>query len=215
MKVFQIASVALACSLLAACSTPIRSQVSVFHELENIKGRTFALAPRNEQKNDLEYKTYAQELASGLMRYGMEQASADKAQYAVLVRYGIDKGRTQVSSVPIVGQTGIASSHTYGQVNRSAKGSNFSSTTYNTPSYGVIGSTTRTDTVYARFLQVEILDNKAKDSEGRPLRLYQGEVKSRGTEEQLSAVMPYMIEALLQDFPGKSGQPRTVEQTRH
>lgn len=179
--------------------------------MDAIKGATFFMIPASSQQSDLEYRTYAKALASGLTAKGMvETTSALNTTYAVSMVYGIDNGRTEVSSTPIFGQTGVASSNTYGQLSKSGA---FSATTYNTPTFGVVGSSTSTDTVYTRTLIVDILDAQEKDANGKYRQRYVGKVQSRGTGSQLSAVMPYMLEALLKDFPGKSGETKTIDLT--
>lgn len=104
--------------------------MSAFHELDAVKGSTFAMVPCPEQKADLEYRTYVKALASDLTKAGLLETNLSNAQYVVLMNYSIDKGKSEVSSIPIIGQTGATSSNIYGQVNRSGS---FSATTYNTP----------------------------------------------------------------------------------
>ncbi|WP_407715625.1 hypothetical protein ACJJWD_08410 [Comamonas testosteroni] len=104
--------------------------MSAFHERDAVKGSTFAVVPCPEQKADLEYRTYAKAPASGLTKAGLPETNLSNAKYAVLMNYSIDNSKSEISSIPIIGQTGAASSNTYGQVNRSGS---FSATTYNTP----------------------------------------------------------------------------------
>lgn len=210
MRAFQIAAITGACIVLVGCGSTVRSQVSAFHE--NRCGQRLNLCHDSlpGTKADLEYRTYAKALASGLTKAGLLETNLSNAKYAVLMNYSIDNGKSEISSVPIIGQTGVASSTTYGQVNRSGS---FSATTYNTPTYGIVGATTRSDTVFTRQLTVDIVDANEKDADGKYRRLYLGKVQSRGAGGQIAPVMPYMIEALLQDFPGKSGQTKTVDLT--
>lgn len=212
MRVSHTAGIVALSLTFAGCSTPltISSQVSTFHELGSVQGRTFVMVPHESQKTDLEYKAYAKLLASGLTRKGMIETSAvTTADYAVLMSYGIDNGKTELSSRPLIGQTGVMSSTTYGQINRAGS---FNATTYNTPTYGVIGTATDSNTVYTRYLQVDVLDPKSKDGDEKYPALYLGKVKSSGSFSQLPRVMPYMVNALAKDFPGKSGEAKTVDE---
>jgi hypothetical protein len=61
---------------------------------------------------------------------------------------------------------------------------------------------------YSRKLWVYVMDKRSLS--GDALRvLYEGNIISFGTSEQLRKAMPFMIRALLQDFPGANGTLRT------
>ena len=45
------------------------------------------------------------------------------------------------------------------------------------------------------------------------VRLYEGVVENRGQNQNISAVIPFMIDALFQDFPGQSGTSNTIKTT--
>jgi len=69
--------------------------VSAFHELDAVKGAAFAMVPYPEQNADLEYRTYAKALASGLTKAGLLETNLSNAKYAVLMNYSIDKGEAK------------------------------------------------------------------------------------------------------------------------
>jgi len=198
--------------LLAGCSSlNVRTDVSSFHDMGATTGVTYSIIPFNEQVGGLEFRTYAQLVNAELKKVGMIEVGAQDASVAIFIKYGIDNGREVQSSYPIIGQTGVASSSTYGSVNRYGNTSTLNATTYNTPSYGVVGSGVRTDTVFHRFLELEIVEVASLKSGVAPRKLYQGKVTSVGTTGQLSAVMPYLIESIFRDFPGQSGKARHYE----
>ena len=70
------------------------------------------MVPYKEQEGGLENKTYAQAVSAELQKAGMIEVDPSLAAFAVFIRYGIDNGREVVSSYPIIGQTGVASSST-------------------------------------------------------------------------------------------------------
>jgi hypothetical protein len=60
-------------------------------------------------------------------------------------------------------------------------------------------------------LRVDIVDRQAL-TEGKIKKLYEGKVVSRGFSDQLAEVLPMMVKALFEDFPGQSDSTRTSSQ---
>jgi hypothetical protein len=206
--------VAVTCAALAGCAQFIRSQVSAFHEMSDGARPTYAFLPFKEQEGSLEHKTYQSLLRQELNAKGFREVPIAQAQVIAFFQYGIDAGREVTYSYPIIGQTGTASSYTTGTVRSYGGGyATYSGTTYNTPSYGVVGTGVGSRTEYGRFLRLDLVDRAALVG-GSVKKLYEGRVTSRGSSGQLSAVMPSMIRALFEDFPGKSGTTRTVTRSR-
>lgn len=209
---WRIAFIVFLVSLGTACST-VRSHISVFHELDaGVAGTTYALVPFKEQEGSLEHKTYEQAVKQGLNAKGFKEVPLEQAKVVVFISYGIDTGKQVVTSYPIFGQTGVSSSQTYGTVQSYGSYGTYSGTTTYAPTYGVVGSGVRSRTEYTRFLKLDILD-KAAATEQKIKKLYEATVISSGKGGQLAAVLPIMIKALFEDFPGKSGSTRTVNRS--
>lgn len=197
--------------MLGGCAT-IETRVSAFHELEqSISGVTYAVVPSKEQEGSLEFQSYANLVKSELKKRGMTEAPFDQAKYAIFMFYGIDDGKQVVSSYPIFGQTGTGSSHTTGTVTSYGNTASFSGTTYKTPTFGVVGSGARTDSVFKRYLNIDIVDI-GKSSAGKVQKVYEVKAISSGSTGQLAPIMPAIIRSVFEDFPGKSGVSRTSEQ---
>jgi hypothetical protein len=195
---------------LAGCAV-VRSQVAVFHELpvktEPIK---YAVMPLKEQEGSLEHKSYERLVKIELNKKGFVDASLADAEVIVFLDYGIDSGKEVISSYPIIGRTGTSSSYSSGMVSSYGGYATYSGTTYNRPTYGVVGSGARSDTVFSRFLRLDILD-KSSLTDGKVTKLYEAKVTSAGASGQVAAVMPQMLKALFEEFPGKSGTTRQVD----
>lgn len=210
---WRAAFIVVLTSLLSACA-PVRSHVSVFHELDaGITGTTYALVPFKEQEGSLEHKTYEQTVRQELNAKGFVEAPLDQAKVVVFISYGIDTGKQVVTSYPIFGQTGVSSSQTYGTVQSYGGYGTYSGSTTYTPTYGVVGSGVRSRTEYTRFLKLDILDRSVTLKEQKIKKLYEATVISSGRSGQMAAVLPTMIKALFEDFPGKSGSTRTVDRS--
>jgi hypothetical protein len=201
--------VALLGSALSGCAMFLRSQISIFHDLpQGFSGTTYAMVPFKEQEGSLEHKAYEQAVKQELNQKGFREATLEQAEMVVFLSYGIDTGRQVVSSYPIIGQTGVSSSSTYGTVQSYGSYGTYSGTTTYTPQHGVVGTGVTSGTEYTRFLGLDLLERKAL-ADGKIKKLYEGKAVSRGSTGQLAPVLPTMIKALFEDFPGKSGSTRT------
>jgi hypothetical protein len=207
MKNLLIATVLL--GALSGCATLLRSQVAVFHQLpKDLSGTTYVMIPFKEQEGSLEYKAYEEAVRQELNAKGFRETTVDQAQVAVFLAYSIDTGREVVSSYPIIGQTGVSSSSTYGTVQSYGSYGTYSGTTTYTPTYGVVGTGVTSQTEYMRVLRLDIVDKHAL-AEGNIKKLYEGKVVSSGYSGQLVQVLPTMIKVLFEDFPGQNGSTRT------
>jgi hypothetical protein len=204
----QVLALALLANALTGCGMLLRSQIAVFHDLpEAFSGTTFTMLPLKDQEGSLEHKTYEQAVRQELNAKGFKDSPLEQAEVVVVLFYGIDTGKQIVSSYPIIGQTGVASSSTFGTVQRYGGLGTYSGTTTYTPRYGVVGTDVTSHTQYTRFLNVDLLDKKTL-AEGKIKKLYEAKVVSTGSSSQLPAVLPTMVKALFEDFPGKSGSTR-------
>ncbi len=153
-----------------------------------------------------EDKAYKTLVKQGLDAKGFKETTFNEAAVIAFVAYGVDAGKDVVSSYPIIGQTGVSSKQTTGVLTPSGV---FSSSTTYTPQYGVVGTGVTSQRVFARTLELRLIDRKAF-TEGKMKVVYEGKVVSSGSSGQLPVVLPWMIKALFEDFPGKSGTVRKV-----
>jgi hypothetical protein len=206
MKNLLVATVLLAA--LSGCAL-LRSQVAVFHQLPKaLSGTTYVMIPFKEQEGSFEHKAYEEAVRQELNAKGLREMTVDQAQVAVFLAYGIDAGKEVVSSYPIIGQTGVSSSSTYGTVQSYGSYGTYSGTTTYTPTYGVVGTGVTSQTQYTRVFRLDIVDKETL-AEGNIKKLYEGKVVSSGYSGQLVQVLPTMIKALFEDFPGQNGSTRT------
>jgi hypothetical protein len=75
----------------------------------------------------------------------------------------------------------------------------------------VVGTRETSETQYTRVLRLDIVD-KQSFVEGSIKKLCEGKVVSRGFSDQLVKVLPEMVKALFEDFPGQSGSTTTSSQ---
>jgi len=195
MKNLLVATVLLA--MLSGCAL-LRSQVAVVHQLpKDLSGTTYVMIPFKEQEGRLEHKAYEETVRQELNAKGFRETTVDQAQTVVFFAYGIDKGRAVDSSYPIIGQTGVETCTSTSCLDSSPW-----------PTYGVVGTRETRQTEYTRVLRLDIVDKQAL-AEGNIEKLYEGKVVSNGSSNQLMKVLPTMVKALFEDFPGQSGSTRT------
>jgi hypothetical protein len=195
MKNLLVAIVLLA--MLSGCAL-LRSQVAVVHQLpKDLSGTTYVMIPFKEQEGRVAHKVYEEAVRQQLNAKGFRETTLDQAQTVVFFAYGIDTGRAVDSSYPIIGQTGVESCTSTSCLDSSPW-----------PTYGVVGTRETRQTEYTRVLRLDIVDKQAL-TEGNIKKLYEGKVVSSGSSDQLMKVLPTMVKALFEDFPGQSGSTRS------
>jgi len=169
------------------CVRFVKSEISVFHELPlSLRSMSYTIIPFKEQEGSLEYKAYEQSIKQELNAKGFRETSLENTDVVIFFSYGIDTGKEVVLSYPIIGQTGVSSSSTYGTIQSYGRYGTYSGTTTYTPTYGVVGTGVASNTQYARFLKVDIL-NRTALSENKMAKIYEAKVISRGSSGQLPA----------------------------
>jgi hypothetical protein len=197
----QAPLVALAAALLLAvggCAATIPAQVTTFHELaasDSLAGRRFAFVPTAEQRGSLEYASYADRVRSALLRHSLVEApSGSPTDFAVGLRY---------STVPAVA---AAWRDGHGSVGVGVSGGGFS---FGGLGVGVgvgipIGGG-RAATTYRHEFAVEI------DRTAPAARVFEGRAIAESDSSSIATVVPALVAALFESFPGPSGATRNVE----
>jgi hypothetical protein len=169
--------------------------------------KTYILLPGNKGVtwNDLQFQEYAVYVMRVLAAHGfvpvktLQKADLEKADVAIILFYGIGDPEThQYSySLPVFGQTGIASSNTYGTVSSYGGSASYSGTTTYTPSYGVTGYTTQTGsyTDYLRYARITAYDYQKFLKTKEQVELWKTTITSVGSSGDLRQVFPIMIAA--------------------
>jgi hypothetical protein len=209
----RIISILLLFSILTitGCSV-VRSKVTVFHNLDQrATEKNFIFFPIDQQATSLEYKTYAREIDSNIAKYGYKSVSAtDRYDYVIAFNYLIDQGRQSIEHVPIWGQTGVSSATTTGSFYGVGNMLNYTGNTSYEPTYGITGIVPVSKTVFTKSLHLLIFAGNSFFSP-KPELLFDGTVLCEDSESSLPTVMPYMISALFEKFPGESGKTVVVE----
>jgi hypothetical protein len=208
MKLKATIFITLVILLITSCRS-IQSTVTVFHDYQSYKKeKTFFIAPVNQQEGSLEFKNFAVLISEELAKQGLLNVdSIEKANIVVIFGYSIDNGKENIDSLPIIGQTGVSSSNTYGtaRINGNTIYGN-TTTTYN-PTYGVVGSSTYSYTTFTRIFWINLIDKESLNN-GKAELIYEGKSISSGSSNSIVEVLPYLIKMVFNEFPGKNGSVR-------
>ncbi len=196
--------------LASGCAQTVHSQVSSYSQLPPQRSKlTYAIIPLADQRKDEAFESYEERVRAHLKAYGFVPEEFDRAEYIVAMAYVSDDRGDAISSYPIIGQTGSSSSRMSGTMHAYRNTTSYSTTTAHTPVYDVVAADTTDSDELTSVLRLDIV-RRASIGRGHIEKVYEGEVLSSGNGRELHAILPAMIEALFQDFPGRDGEVRHV-----
>jgi len=212
LKSTILAGVAITCLLsgLSAEAAHVEARVSAYHRLGSIAGQTFAVVPTKEQEASLEWDSLAKAVGDELVKAGAVITPRQDAKYLLSFSYFMGAQGTQTVNLPMFGQTGVSSAMTTGSVRTSGNTATFSGNTTYTPSFGVTGFMPLQLARNERVLVMTIFD-RGEISAGATKPVYEGKVSSIGSCDDVPIVVPFMVTAAFQEFPGESGKPKMIK----
>lgn len=206
---------------LAACASPryVVSDVTRYHTLspssENYTGKTFAIiAVSPEQEQSIAFRQFGDQMNARLSSLGMRQfqgSAPTGADYIVTLDYDV------LGPTPDVRTQGGGFAMGFGYANRPWGGPGFGGGGFGGGGFGWGGGydpfwgMPQTDTrqMFTRRVELDIYRGSTYAS-GPKQRVFEGKAISTGLNGQIEPVMPYMLEAVFKDFPGRSGASNTV-----
>lgn len=195
---------------LGGCASAVEISSTTFHGPDHAsRGSLLVLPIDKTQEDSLEFRAVSEYLTKKLNGKGYVQPEpGEQSKYAAFITYGIDNGRTKVSSVPLLGQTGGGSSYSSGTLSSYGKSAYFSGTTTTMPTFGLIGAMSESSTEYTRRVNIDIWRNGAP-----PVKVYEIRGLSSGHCGNVNAVLFSIIEGMFKNFPGENGKTRALEVT--
>jgi len=205
----KIAAAALALGTLGACATPFRAEVARFQQMPAPQGQSFAVEPRDERdQGGLEFAQYASLVAAEMTRLGYRQAApGEQPDFLIRMAYGVDNGRERIVADPFYADPfwGPAWGHGfYGRplIVRTRRGLRYVHGWYDPflfgPRFGDVGI--RSYTVFTSGLDIIIERN------GTGERLFEGSAEAVSRNDNLTELVPNLVEAMFTGFPGNSGE---------
>lgn len=199
---------------LAGCAGPkfVTSDVTRYHALtEAPQGKTFAIvALDDDQESSFAFKEFGDLINQRLSALGLRQYTGGGgptgADYVVTLRYAVygpsADVRTRWSGFGPRGHFGFG----YGYGPYWGRGP-FGFTGYDPFWDDQIDIETRQ--LFTRRVEVNMFEGDSFNSE-RKERVFEGRAVSSGINGQIEPVMPYILDAIFRDFPGRSGENRVV-----
>ena len=198
MRMWLAGVAAGAVLLLAGCATPLRGQLTAFHEWPAEAPRTYRFVRAGTQRDSLEHATWEKALRAELARAGFEEAPNPRFAIGFDYRVSRQLGRF-VDPYPMVypyvwlGSWGSHGGVTFGGP---------------WPWWGPGYYPVEQSRVWYEYrLRIEIDDLAARPTR----RVYEGTAISDGLDSASGDVLPLLARAILGDFPGPSGVTRRVE----
>lgn len=194
----RIAAPAAALLLLAGCATSFKADVARFQQMPAPQGQTFAVVADDPAlSGGLEFQQYADLVARELSQDGYVRAdNPASANLVVRLDYDVDNGRERIRSTGFsdpfwgphwgYGPYWGRRAYMYGYYDPFLFGPGYS----NIDSY----------TVYTSTLRMRI--DRAAD--GR--RLFEGTAKAQSLSNNLTYLVPNLVQAMFTNFPGSSGE---------
>ncbi len=207
------AAAPLALLTLGACATPFQANVQRFQQMPPAQGQTFTVtAPNPDMANGLEFRHYADLVSQKMTALGYRPAAGTAADLTVKIDYGVDKGRERV-----VRDSFYDYDPFWGPWGRSYYGRPWGYGSYWGP-YGYYGRpymmgwndpflygsgwgpSVRAYTVYQSQFGMQIERTGSKE------RLFEGSAEALSRDNDLTHLVPNLIDAMFTGFPGNSGE---------
>ena len=192
---------------LGGCAAGLPTQVSRYQAMPAPAGQTFAIqAADPEDRGGLEFSRYADLVRRHMVAQGYSEASSPQsASLIVSLGYGVDDGRQQVVSRPALGYGRFG----YGGFGYRPYWSRFGGYGrlrspfyygWDDPFwYRGYGDELDVYTVYSSFLDLDI---RRPDGQA----VFEGTARARSRTDELSVLVPNLIEAMFTGFPGNNGE---------
>ncbi len=212
MSRFRLLFAAVPLLLAAGCATPFKAQVNRFQAMPVAQGQSFAVVSADPaRQGSLEFSQYAGLVAQRLAGFGYQPA-ADVASANLIVKldYGVDEGKERIRTVPGAGfGYGFGGWGPYdrfggyyggfgGYGGRGFARSRFIYG-FNDPFAFGGGNEIESYTVFTSGLDL-IIEKKGGE------RVFEGKAKAMSRDDNLTRLVPNLVEAMFTGFPGNSGE---------
>lgn len=227
MKTMQLAGKAGAalallalCKLAAAGAPTLNGELTQNHKLSSKDARSFAFIVGNGQKNAPDFPACSKLVSEKLRAMGWTELPEDQASVGILLQYAVSPGRTV--SAGRGGGNGARGGANAPQAPRgeSRGGAEGNAATGERGArgerggrggpQGANGARGAGITVFDSSIRMTIFELQAYRRGGPVDQLYDGQFQFTGPSDNLSTLLPALVQGLLSDFPGKSGATRRV-----
>ena len=197
----------LASLLLAACASPITTKVTSFNQWPlDATGATFSYTKPADKLNDLEQQTYESYVQLELEKLGLKLAAPGQVGR---IQVDLSTGstlRNQQVREPI-----YQDNYVFLSPYRTASGNVFPGSWVRDP----FGPRYVGDREFTRVLQSSSLRLRLLDTQGmtpdKPHAVFESTAVYEGLNDNLVNLVPYLVRAVFDGFPGQNGRVRLVK----
>lgn len=193
-------------ALLAGCASPITARVTSFNQWPaDAAGSTFSFISPVDSTRELEQATYESHVQAALERQGLRRAppgQVGRIQAEVRVVSHSDQ-KTWLQPV-------YHDHPVFLPPYRDAAGRVFPGAWVPDP-FGprYVGDRQVSRIVWLGNLRLRLLDSRGSPP-GKPHTVFESRASYEGDSDDLPALMPYLVRAVFDDFPGQNGRTRNV-----
>lgn len=202
------ACLVLALTLLSGCANVISAKVTTYNDWPaNAAGGTFAMAPHNGQGSELEQRTWDNLVAVELRRLGLVPAAAGQSP-----RFWVDTTATRESSVKHAREPIYQQDTVYVPPYRDAAGNVIGGHWAPDP-FGPrwVGDRDVAYTVQVSSVRVRIQESASAPG-ARARSVFDAKAVHQGGEaRELPQLVPFLVKAVFDGFPGANGQVRQLQ----
>lgn len=196
-------------ALLAACASPITTKVTSFNQWpSDTAGASFSFIRPADAMNDLEQQSYEKTI-----QVELEKLALKRAPLGQLGRFQVDVVTGNGTFNRTYRQPVYQDNLLYHPPYRDAAGNVFAGFWASDP-FGsrYVGNRTVVRSVRVSNLRLRLLDTAASASNaGKPRAVFESRVVYEGDIEELTTVLPFLVRAALNNFPGQSGKVVTIK----
>jgi len=211
-RLSSLVRIAAPLALLAAtgCAQSFNAKVSRFQAMPAPQGQSFAIKAADPARDGgLEFAQYANIVAGKLTALGYSQAANPaQASFVVSLDYGVDGGKEKIRTVPGSSFSRYGSCWSYFDPWCRGVGFRPYSWRYGRYAYGwndpFLFGPGYGDEIESYPVYTSGIDMKIERAGGE--RLFEGSAKAQSLNNDLTYLVPNLIEAMFTGFPGNSGE---------
>jgi hypothetical protein len=218
MKLAAVALLGAAVLGTSGCETGFPAQVSRFQMMPAPAGQSFFVVPMDQRLNgSLEFQRFGAYVEQAMQAQGYAPATTPQAAtLLVRVGYNVDRGTTEYQSEPFGGSRfgyggyggfgyggGFGFGGSFGRPYYYPRFGGYRSAFYygwDDPFYSPFDSGISSYTVYRSNLDLDIRRHADNQS------VFEGHAKARSQNDDLTRIVPNLVEAMFTGFPGRNGE---------
>ena len=194
--------------LLGACASPITAKVTSFNQWPvDAVGTTFSFVRPAEKSNSLEQQAYEKLVWVELEKLGLKPATTGQAGRIQVDLMSIKTTRNNYYREAI-----YQNDYVFLSPVSDAAGNVFPGYWTRDP-FGprYMGERVVTRLVQVSNLKLRLLDAQGNSALGKPRTVFESTAAYEGDNENLADLMPYLVRAVFEGFPGENGRLRMVK----